>query len=232
MKRIYKDATVSAVTGGYGILLDERPLNTPGGRLLVLPSRALAEAVREEWQVQGKEVVPASMPMMRYAAIMHDRIAPDRAARIADLVGYAASDLLCYRAEEPADLVARQAEKWQPLLDWARAEHGAGLVVATGLMPVQQPAEALEGMRKAIAALDDVALTGLALATPLTGSLVLGLALVSGRISVEEAFELSQLDETYQIERWGEDYEAADRRVGLMEELVIAHRFLELARSA
>lgn len=198
---------------------------------MVLPTRALAEAVAEEWAGQGEEVEVRAMPLTGLACTAIDRVAPARARVIADIAAYGAHDLVCYRAEAPPDLVARQQEAWQPLLDWAALALDAPLVTTDGIVTVEQPPTALAALRGVVAERDDMALAGLGAAVAAAGSLIIGLALEAGRISPAEAFAAAQLDESYQIERWGEDAGAARRRAAIQAEIEAAARFLALLRS-
>ena len=228
MKRLYREVAVIAHPEGYGVALDGRRVNTPAGAALVIPARALAEAIAEEWSAQGERVVPRTMPLMQLAATALDRVARARTTVIDQLTRYGETDLLCYRATEPPELVDRQTAMWQPLVDWIEAHHAVRLEVAHGLMPRPQPSAALDALRGALEPLDALRLTGLNAATAAAGSVVLALALLARRLSADEAWALSQLDETFQIERWGEDREAARRRAELRADLVAAGRFLEL----
>jgi chaperone required for assembly of F1-ATPase len=230
MKRVYKTAAIAATESGEGyvVTLDGKHLHSPGQQPLIVPSVALAEAIAGEWAGQGPEIVPTSMPLTRLVATATDRVAAQRRAVVEELMRFADTDLLCYRATEPVALAARQAALWQPLLDWAAARFGADLAVVAGLMPCPQPDAALAALRRAVEALDDFALTGLMVATAAAGSLVIGLALIEGRISGEEAFAVSQLDETFQIEQWGEDPAATARRAALKDDLVSVERFRAL----
>lgn len=232
MKRFYKVVqVVEAEAGGFSIALDGRPVKTPGRKELLVPMRDLAEAICAEWDVQTGEVDPGKMPMMRFAATAIDRVALHRDAVIDEISGFGASDLLCHRAERPADLVARQKTTWQPLLDWAEAELGAGFVVTAGVMPVVQPQSALTAVRAAIAGRSDLTLSGLHGVTSATGSVVIGLAVAGGHLEAPAAWEASQIDEAFQVERWGEDEEVAERRARLRAELADAVRFLRLCES-
>lgn len=234
-RRFYKTATASPADGaeegsGYRVRLDGRPIRTPGGRPLILPTQAMAEAIAEEWQRQGDRIDVAAMGFTRLAATAVDRVAEGRLAVIEMLLSYAGADALCYRAEEPIDLVLRQQQRWQPLLDWAAESLGARLVVTLGILPVAQPEPALAALRRVLDAMDSWELTALAVIAQACGSLVLAIALARGRIDAEEAFALSQLDESYQIERWGEDGEATRRRTVLHDDIRDAWRFMALAR--
>lgn len=229
IKRFYKQAGVAATAdGGFVVTLDGRSVRSPAGRPLVLPTAALAEAVAAEWQAQGTHVEPATMPLMQLSATALDRIPPHRDAVIEELLQFAATDLLCYYAQEPRDLIERQVREWQPLLDWAMTRFDAPLRVTSGVMPVPQSDEALEALGRAVAVLDPWVLTALQAATAATGSLVLGLALVDGRLDADAAFTTSHLDELYQIELWGDDTEAESRRRRLRDDVAAAGRLVEL----
>ena len=228
LKRFYKEVGSAAVEGGFAIQLDGREVRTPGQAVLVLPSAGLAEAVAGEWAVQGERIEPATMPLMSLACTAIDQIAPNRGAAIGELFDYAGSDLLCYRAEQPEALVARQAEVWQPLLDWAARELDAPLRVTCGIRHKPQPNDALAALRRAVEALDDFSLTALDCATRASGSLVIALALHRGRVGADAAFEAAELDETFQIELWGEDPEATRRRTAVCADLAAARRLFEL----
>lgn len=230
--RFYKTVTVDAVSSdagaGFRILLDGRAVRTPGRAEGRLPTRALAEAVAVEWAAQGDNVDPQSMPLTGLAWTALDRVRPARAEIVTAVSAFAAHDLLCYRAAGPADLAARQQEVWQPLLDWLALTFDAPLAVTAGIVSVEQPAAALAALERAVAARDDFALAALSAATAATGSLVIALALVEGGIDSEAAFTAAQLDETYQIERWGEDPEHRRRRDAIRADLAAVERFVGL----
>ena len=230
MKLFYKQAGIASAADGHRVTLDGKPIRTPAKAEMVLPTAALAEAVAAEWQAQGEEIRPADMPLTQLAATAIDRVSKEREAVIEELVGYAETDLLCYHAEEPQDLVARQIATWQPLLDWATETFEAPFQVTAGIMPARQPEPALQGARRALETLSDLELTALASLTAACGSLILALAVRHGQISAEEAFSAAQLDETYQIEQWGEDEEARKRRALLLRDIEAATTFLSLCR--
>jgi chaperone required for assembly of F1-ATPase len=227
-KRFYKEAAVAAVDGGFAIRLDGREVRTPAKAPLVLPSAALAEAVAAEWAAQGEHIAPATMPLMSLACTAIDRVVPNRKAAVAGLVDYAGSDLLCYRADGPGALAARQARLWQPLLDWAARELDAPLRVTTGLRHQPQPEDALAALGRAVAELDDLSLAALDCATRAAGSLIVALALHRGRLDAEAAFDAAELEATYQIELWGEDPEATRRRAAVLADLAAARRLFDL----
>ena len=231
VKRFYRQAATKSVDDGFAVVLDDRPVRTPGKATLVLPRAALAEAIAGEWQSQAGRIVPATMPLMRLASTAIDRVAGRRETVIAAVTEYGASDVVCYRAHEPAELAARQEVAWRPLLDWLERRYGAQLAVTLGLVHVAQPPAALADMRTAVAGLDDFMLVALHAATAAAGSLVIGLAIVEGELDAAAAFAASQVDETFQIEKWGADSDAADRRTALAAELAAAARMMDLLRS-
>jgi len=231
VKRFYKTASAApAERGGYAVLLDGRPVRTPAKATLTLPAEPLAAAIAAEWQGQGEEVDPRAMPLNALACTALDIVAPARAQIVEDLMGFGGHDLVCYWTDETGELLRRQQQDWQPLLDWAARDLAAPLQKTCGIASQAQAPASLAALRRAVQAHDDLALTALAAAVKAAGSLVIGLALARGRVDADEAFRLSQLDELYQAERWGEDAEAARRREGLRQELATAARFLELVR--
>jgi chaperone required for assembly of F1-ATPase len=229
MKRFYTDVGVTPNDDGtFTVNLDGRPVHSPARAPLNMPSRAVADAVAEEWDAQTEKVDPSTMAIMRFAATAIDQISLNRDAVIDEIAGYGGSDLLCHRADSPVELVQRQEQSWQPLLDWASERHGAQLIVTSGVMPVTQTPEALAGLRAGVAAYDNMALAALHGITSITGSLVLGLAVAEHRLDGVAAWEASRIDEAFQAEQWGEDDEASARREGLKSGLLEAVRFLEL----
>ncbi len=228
MKRFYDKVDVAGSNDGHIVTLDGRPIHSPSHNPLILPSHELAEAVAAEWAAQEEKVNLAAMPLMRLAGIAIDDTATRPAAVVEAIAAYGATDLTCYRAESPPDLAARQHRQWQPLLDWAADRHGAALVVAVGVTPVRQPDESLAALRRAVAVDGPFRLSGLYAATACCGSVVIALALRDGEIDLDAAWSAAQLDEDYQIEKWGEDEEAAERRRNLRADLDAAARLLEL----
>jgi chaperone required for assembly of F1-ATPase len=227
-KRFYKHVTVEAGDGGFAVLLDGRPVRTPLKLPLTLPTRVLAEAIAVEWAAQEANIDPATMPLSRLAITAIDGVAKHRDEVAAEIVRFAGSDLLCYRAEAPDPLVALQTEAWDPVLRWAEADLGARFELAEGVMPVTQSAATLERVAEAVAPYDPMALTSLHVMTTLTGSALLALAQALGRLSVEEAWAAAHIDEDWQISQWGVDMEAADRREKRWAEMQAASRFLSL----
>ncbi|WP_162915254.1 ATP12 family chaperone protein [Desertibaculum subflavum] len=232
MKRFYKQVTVAPAEGGrYGVLLDGRPVRTPARTPLTLPTLALAEAVAAEWAAQEGEVKPLAMPLTRLATTAIDRVPQHRAAFIDEIVAYIGSDLLCYRADGPADLVSRQSSTWDPPLAWAAAAHGIALEIRTGVLHRAQPEASTAAARAVVEGLAAPALTSAHVLTTATGSAVLALALVGGALEVEAAVEAALLDEIYQAERWGQDREAMQRRREIHDDIGAAARFARLARA-
>ena len=222
MKRFWTEVTVDA----REVRLDGRPVRTPGRTPLTLPTDALAEAVAAEWRDVGETIDPRAMPLTGLANAAIDRIAPDPAPFAEGLARYGESDLLCYRADAPPDLIERQAAAWDPPLAWARARYDVHFTIATGIVHVAQPAATLDRLRGAVAALDPWRLAGLSPVVTLTGSLVLALALVEGAMTAHAVWAAAQTDEDWQAERWGEDQLAAEARAARCRELDAAAAFL------
>ena len=222
-KRFWTEVSVAAVDDGFRILLDGKPVKTPGRRELRLPSAAVAEGVAAEWRAQETHLDPAAMPMTRLANSVVDWVSGALAEVAADAVKYAGTDLLCYRAEGPERLVARQTESWDPLLDWIEETHGARLLVAEGIVHVAQDRDALSALRAVVDRLDAWRLAGLHVLTTLTGSFVLALAVVEGRLDRSTAWSLAHLDEDWNRELWGPDAEAEAR---------LAHRRIDFDAAA
>jgi len=234
MKRFYKETAVDAADGGFRVLLDGRPMRTPSKAVLVLPTKPLAEAIATEWREvpEKAEINVTHLPLTRLAATGLDRVTTQRDRVIDDTAKYGASDMVCYRATDPASLVQRQHQAWQPLLDWLAERYGAQLSVASGTTFVPQPDAALATLRKVVAAHGDLALSALYNLTHIAGSLAIALAVSEGRLSAADAFAAAQLDELYQIERWGEDPIATKRHDGIRRDLEAGARFLALLGDA
>ena len=226
MKRFYRDVRVAPGAHGHQILLDGRPMHTPAKQLLAAPAAPLAEAIAEEWRGQGDTIRPDAMPITRLASTAIDRMPTQRQAAIEELAAYAETDLVCYRAAEPFELVQRQHQAWQPMLEWLTRTYGVKLAVTTSVLPVAQPAAARARLRSAIEDLGDWPLVGMHMATTALGSLVLGLGLLHGRLDADAALAASLLDELYEIERWGSDFEAERRHEALRRDVTGAARFL------
>jgi chaperone required for assembly of F1-ATPase len=228
MKRFYKDVTSQATDGGWHVLLDGRLVKTPGKAPLLLPSQRIADAIAGEWAAQGDTIDTHAMPITRYANTTLDRVIPRRSEVVDDIAKYAGTDLICYRAQFPADLVGLQAEAWDPLVAWARRRYDAVLRVTAGVMHAPQPDATLAALRRAVNGTQSWALAPLHSAVSITGSLVIGLALLDGELGADTAWRAGQLDELYQIERWGEDAESAKARAARRADLDSAARMLLL----
>jgi chaperone required for assembly of F1-ATPase len=212
----------------YRILLDGKPVRTPAKRVLAVPSRALAEAVAGEWEVQRDRIDPAAMPLTRLVNSTLDGVRGREAEVRAEIAKYAGSDLVCYRAAEPEGLVRRQAELWDPVLAWSREALGADFQVAVGLMPVAQPQAACAALAGGLEGYDAFALAALNVMTTLMGSALLALAHARGQLTAEAAWAAAHVDEDWQIAKWGADAEAAARRLRHWTEMQAASRLLAL----
>ncbi|HUH83126.1 MAG TPA: ATP12 family protein [Stellaceae bacterium] len=231
MKRFYAAVAAHPAERGFGVSLDGKPLRTPAKAVLVVPTRALAEAIAAEWRDQSGEVKLDALPLTRLASTALDLVAQRQPAVVAEIARYAGTDLVCYRAEHPPELIERQHVLWQPLLDWATLRYDAPLLVTAGVLPVVQPPESLAAYAAAVAAYAPLELAALHLATAVCGSLVVALALIEGRLDTDAAFAAAELDQSFEIERWGEDAEQTQRRAALKEDIALAERFIGLLRS-
>ncbi|QBY02380.1 ATPase [Rhodophyticola sp. CCM32] len=231
-KRFWDKAEVSEAGAGFQVTLDARPLRTPFKSALILPTRAMARAVAGEWGAQGEQVDPLSMPVTRSANSAIDKVAPQHAAVAAMLAGYAETDLLCHRAGTPEGLVQRQTKGWDPVLDWAARIYHAPLIPTEGVLPVGQPEDSLTIYGNAVSELRPFSLTGFHDLVTLSGSLILALAVHKGQITVQEAWSLSRIDESWQIEQWGKDDEATEFAARKKDEFFHAARFLKLSDGA
>ena len=227
-KRFYKEVSLREELAGFAVLLDGRSIKTPAGARLVAPTRALGEAIAAEWRGQGETLKPETMALTKALNTALDRVAANRAALVEDLVNYASSDLLCYRAEAPAELVRRQSVAWDRWLTWAVERYGARLAVTTGVTHVVQSGDALARLRTAIEVHDHHRLVGLHAGITITGSVVLGLAFAAGAIGAEEALAAAEVDAAYQAELWGQDAEAEKARANRLADLKGAEAYLKL----
>jgi chaperone required for assembly of F1-ATPase len=225
VKRFYKTASVGE---DLVVLLDGRLVKTPGRAPLAPPSASLAAAIADEWNEQGDTINPRAMPLTGLANAAIDRIAPARDAFAGGLATYGESDLLCYRAEGPAPLVARQAELWDPLLAWAASRYDIAFEVTAGIVHRTQPPETVARLAAAVDARTPFELAGLAPLVTVSGSLVIALALAEGAIGLDPAWAAATLDEQWQAEHWGEDPEATKALAGRRAEFAAAARFLSL----
>ena len=224
MKRFWTNVSVDAERV---VRLDDRPVRTPGRVPLALPTMALAEAVAGEWRDVEETVDPRAMPLTGLANAAIDRIGADPAPFAAGLARYAESDLLCYRADSPPELVARQDAVLNPLLDWARDRYDVHFTLVTGIMHQPQPPATVERLAQAVAALDPFRLAALSPVVTITGSLVLALALLEGAEEADTIWTAAHVDEDFQAEIWGEDYLAVEAREAKRREFDAAVKFLK-----
>lgn len=212
-KRFYTEASVHREAEGYSVRLDGKPVRTPGRALLAMPTQQMAQLVADEFAAQEKEIDPVSMPVLRLVNTAIDGVASDTQAVLEDILRFAGTDLLFYRADSPQTLVDRQNEVWDRYVDWARSALGARFVLAEGVMHVEQPREAIGAIGIHLKLREEpFRLTALHLMTTLTGSAVLALAVDAGEAGVAEAWTAAHLDEDWNIEQWGADAEAEARR--------------------
>jgi chaperone required for assembly of F1-ATPase len=230
VRRKYLDCSVVSGADGFSLILDGKPMRTPGGAAFAVGSRALADAIASEWNAVADkaQINPALMPMTRLAATAIDRVRPRRQEIIDEIAAYGRTDLLCYRAESPAELVARQAIGWNAWLEWAQSQLGVKLAVTEGVMPVTQDEAAIERLKQEIARFDEFTLAGLFNLTAMLGSLVLALAVVHAKLDFARAAALAEIDAVYQAERWGEDSFATRRRDDVRRDIAEVGNFLAL----
>ncbi len=229
-KRFWTEARIEWVEGGIWVLLDGRPIRSPAGRPLVLPTAGLAGTIAAEWDAQSDLIDPHTMPFTRTANSALDKVAPDPEAVAAHLAGYAETDLLCYRADQPQELVRRQDAAWTPLLDWAAERFGARLNVTAGVMPIAQDPAALARLTRPVRDLSPFRLAPFHDLVVLTGSFVIAFAVTEGRLDAPDAWERSRLDEEWQIGQWGRDEEAEMVAARRRRDFFDAVRFWELAQ--
>jgi chaperone required for assembly of F1-ATPase len=218
-RRFYKQAGYAAEDRGFAIRLDGKAARTPNRAVLTVPDERLAAAMAAEWNAQQDVIAPAVMPLTRIANTAIDGVAANMAAVRADIVAYSGSDLICYRADSPAESVERQEAAWSPLIDWAAKELGAHFHVVQGITHVAQDAASLSAIDRALAGYDAFRLAAIHTITTITGSAIIALAVARGRLSAAEAWTATSVDDDWQTERWGEDSEAAARRAQRRREL-------------
>lgn len=231
-KRFWKAARAEAAGDGYAVTLDGRPVRTPARAPLVLPTLALAEAIAAEWDAQQDRVDPASMPLTRTANSAIDKVAAQHGEVAALIAAYGGTDLLCYRAEDPQGLVARQDAVWTPLLDWAAQALGARLHPVRGVMFAPQDDAVLARLEARVRALTEFQLAAFHDLVSLSGSLIIGFAAAYGHASPEALWEASRLDEIWQAEQWGEDEEAMAQAALKKTAFLDAERFWRLCQTA
>lgn len=234
MKRFYKDVSVVPAVGNgqstYSVSLDGRSVKTPAKAALSLARESLAAAIAEEWAAQGEKIDPHSMPLTQLANTAIDRLPATRDEIVAEILGYADTDLVCYRTTEPDELVVRQTKRWDPVLDWSERRFGYRPVTTTDFVALRQVPAFHEALRPAVADVDDFSLAGLHLATGATGSVLLALMLVEAATDADAAYEAAMVDDIFQLDRWGEDAEARARLDRIQFDLDAVQRFVDLHR--
>ena len=229
-RRFWKEVTIAEDDDGFAIGLDGRAVKTPAKAPLIVPTRKLAEAVAAEWDIQDGDIDPSKMPFTRSSNAAIDKVAHQH-AEVADmLAGYGDSDLLCYRADGPESLIARQSQKWDPVLEWAANSLDARLVSVAGVIHAPQSSEALIALQERVHALDDWALTAFHDLVCLSGSLILGFAAIHDLMPPADLWRLSRLDENWQEEQWGHDEEAAEMAAAKEKEFRHAKFFYDISR--
>lgn len=228
MKRFWKEVSAKQEGGGWAVRLDGRPVKTPARAPLVVPTRALAEAIADDWRSVGDKIDPRAMPLTGLANAAVDRVAPDRQAFAGGLARYAEADLACYRAETPRALVERQAQSWDALLAWARRRYDVDFATTCGIVHVQQPEATVDRLSHAVAALDAFRLAGLSPLVTIGGSLVAALGVAEKAVTPGAAWDAVSLDDRWQLEQWGSDVEAETALENRQRDFLAAARFLEL----
>jgi chaperone required for assembly of F1-ATPase len=222
-KRFYTEVSVAEGEGGFAVQLDGKPVKTPAKNPLAVPTASLAELLRDEWANQVEVIDPRTMPVTRLVNTAIDGVAAEAQAVFEDILRFSSGDMLCYRADHPENLVLRQKEQWDPILDWAANEHGARFELIEGVMPEDQPREAVQAFGALLRRYDTpIELATLHTITTLTGSAILALAFADGFITGEDAWRLAHLDEDWTNEHWGTDAEAQNRREKRHEEMLAA----------
>jgi chaperone required for assembly of F1-ATPase len=212
-KRFYKEVSTDTAAEGHRILLDGRPVRTPGKRLLAVPTQPIADRLKAEWDGQGEEIDPAKMPVTRLVNTAIDGVADNFEAVFEEIVRFAGTDMICYRADSPEGLVERQRDGWDPVIRWAADTKGARFILVEGVIHQEQPAPAIEAFSAALSTYrHPLALACVHTVTTLTGSALLALAFAEGFVDAEKAWMLAHIDEDWQIEHWGTDEEAFRRR--------------------
>lgn len=230
-KRFYAEVSVGERDGGYAILLDGKPVRTPGRALLILPTERVARLVADEFAAQKSEIDPVTMPVTRIANSAVDGVTKEPQAVAEDIVKYSGTDLLLYRAGSPQALVERQAGAWDPVLDWVRREIGARFILVEGVMHVAQPEESIEAVRRHLGGrAEPLRLAAMHVMTTLTGSALLALAVEAGALDVDAAWDAAHVDEDWNIEQWGTDAEAQVRRAFRKADMIAAANLIAALR--
>ena len=228
MKRFWQDVAVAPEEGGWAVCLDDRPVRTPARAMLIVPNRALADAIAGEWHAVEGEIDPRAMPLTGLANAAIDRVAPEKDAFAGGLARYAEADLACYRADSPGELVQRQADSWDALLGWARRRFDVDFATTTGVTHVQQPRATVDRLGHEVAALGPFQLAALSPLVTIGGSLVAALAVLEKAVTPEAAWDAVSFDDRWQLERWGSDAEAQAALDNRRKDFLAASRFLDL----
>lgn len=231
MKRFYREVTVAETEAGFGVQLDGRAIKTVSARPQIVPTRALADVLAQEWAEQGDEIDPARFLFRDMADYAIDVVSPDPAAAVDSLLPYAATDTLCYRAEPDEPFAARQRLMWEPLLANAETRLGVRFVRISGVMHKPQPPETLARLREELAMLDAFALAALRNTAGLAASLVIGLAALDAQADIDALWDAANLEEDWQVELWGKDWEAAELRAKRAAAFAAAAKFAQLAKA-
>jgi chaperone required for assembly of F1-ATPase len=230
-KRFWREAQVQKAGTTWGVLLDGHPIRTPAKALLQVPSLPTAQAIAREWQAVEAEVDPAIMPVTRFANTAIDKVSVQQDAIVDLLAEYGGSDLLCYRAEKPQELIDRQAAAWDPVLSWAKEVLQTPLHITHGVMPVVQPGDSLAAFHSELQLFDTFEIAAVHDLVTLSGSLVLGLGVAKGYLSPQDAWSAACVDQHWQEDLWGRDADAVEATAVKSREFSAAHHFLNLVRS-
>jgi chaperone required for assembly of F1-ATPase len=228
MKRFWKTTKILTISEGYIVELDTRPVKLPSGKPLTIPFLPLAEVIAREWADAPHDFSPDDLPLTRLTSTARERIAPHRGNTIDQLAAYGMNDLLCYRAESPLDLIARQNETWDLWLRWAETTYGLRLVSTTGLIPINQSPHIREALRAILSSHSDYTIAALGVIVPALGSLILALALTAKALDPRTSCDVAFLDELWQEEQWGADKEAIARRAKVIEDVTVSTQFIHL----
>ncbi|MEM9734012.1 MAG: ATP12 family protein [Pseudomonadota bacterium] len=232
-KRFYKVVAIAEVEEGFGVVLDERPVRTPGKALLASTSKDVADMLAGEWDAQGERIEPMTMPVTRLLNTAIDGVATEMQAVQEDIIRFAGTDLLCYRADGPDALVTRQMERWDPVLDWAQTALNARFELAAGVMHQPQPEATIAAFSTHVGMVNDPAvLAATHVMTTLTGSAIIAMAALKGELDLEMAWSIAHLDEDWNIEQWGEDEEAAARRAVRFRDMKAAYEVAQAVSNA
>ena len=231
MKRFYKTVAAEQIEGGFVVTLDGRAIKTPGKATLLMPTKAVAALAVAEWDEQGDEVKPLKMPVTCLVNTAIDRVHGRMDDVASEIVAYGGNDLICYRAHDPEDLVERQCTLWDPYVAWSAETLNAPIKVTSGIVHIDQEQSAIDALAVAVGAYDAFALTGLHALTTGLGSLVLALASQQRDQPFEDIWQAALLEELYQVENWGEDYEATDMRDNLQKDMMQTIAYMQALKA-